>query len=349
MNQHRLVPNDANEWSVLILDESSADRLLLRTALQRVGTARYQVYESADCQEAESILPQARPDVILLDYIFPTQRGTNPLLCDGIQCMQTLRELQPEATFLIITRQGDEGAAVRALKAGAADYLIKDQVLHDPVRLDRAVQAAIYTKRLERENQRILETLRQRNLDLERLNKKLWELSYTDELTGYYNRRYISSRLEEEISRSLRYGMPLSIVLTDLDHFKQINDTHGHLAGDRALQAVANLIRAALRDTDLIGRFGGEEFLLILTNTDMAGAEIFCNRLRERLEHHPIVLGDSIITLTASFGIATLSDQCGNSFQLLRSADQNLYRAKAEGRNRVVAGWSYAFPPAASA
>jgi diguanylate cyclase (GGDEF)-like protein len=109
------------------------------------------------------------------------------------------------------------------------------------------------------------------------------------------------------------------------------------------------LIRAALRDTDLIGRVGGEEFLLILTNTDLAGAEIFCNRLRERLEHHPILLGDTIITLTASFGVSTLSEHCGNSFQLLRTADQNLYRAKAEGRNRVVAGWSTSFPAAASA
>jgi diguanylate cyclase (GGDEF)-like protein len=326
------------ELCVLILDESSADRFQIRTALVRQGTARYHVYECADCQEARDLVLRHRPDAVLLDNRLPGHTGPGS---DGITCMQELAHNQPDAAFIIITRQGDEATAVRAMKAGATDYLVKDQVLYDPVRIDRAVQAAVYTKRLERENQHILETLRQRNLELERLNKKLWDLSHTDDLTGYFNRRYITSRLEEEIARSVRYELPLSIVLMDLDHFKAINDTYGHLAGDRALQTVAHLVRAALRDTDLIGRFGGEEFLLILTNTELPGAEAFCNRLRERLQHHPIYLGETVLCMTASFGVSAVGPTRNTSLELLRTADQNLYRAKAEGRNRVVAG-----PPA---
>lgn len=321
------------ELRLLIIDESSADRFLLRTALQRAGTARYQVFECADPALASEMVARYSPDAIILDYRLADR--------DGVQLAQELAKLVPEAAFLIITRQGDEAAAVRAMKAGASDYLVKDQVLYDPVRIDRAVQAAVYTKTLERENQRILETLQQRNLELEQANRKLWELSHTDELTGYFNRRYISARLDEEIARSLRYKMPLSIVLADLDHFKRINDTYGHLAGDRALQSVAHLIRSALRDTDLIGRFGGEEFLLILTNTDIVGATNFCHRLCERIEHHPICIGETVLCLTASFGVSSLSDHLNTAPDLIRAADQNLYQAKAEGRNRVVAGSNF--------
>ncbi|HMP60762.1 MAG TPA: diguanylate cyclase [Gemmatales bacterium] len=317
------------ELRILIVDESSADRLLLRTALLR-GTSRYQIFEAAEGGSAVDLTQRYRPDAIILDYRLPGQ--------DGISLMTELSKLHSDGAFLIITRQGDEAAAVRAMKSGAADYLVKDQVLRDPIRLDRAVQAAVYTKSLERENERILEALRQRNLELEQLNKKLWVMSHTDELTSYFNRRYIQARLDEEILRSSRYKLPLSIVLVDLDHFKRINDTYGHLAGDRALQAVAHLIRSALRDTDLIGRFGGEEFLLILTNTDLPGAAVFCHRLCERIQHHPICVGETMLSMTASFGIAALSDHHKTATELLRIADKNLYRAKEAGRNRVVAG-----------
>lgn len=318
-----------NELRILLVDESAADRLLLRTALLRAGTGRYQILEAADAATAVELTQRYRPDAIIIDYRLPGQ--------DGISLMKELSSRHRDGAFLIITRQGDELTAVQAMKDGARDYLIKDYVLHDPLRLDRAVEWAVYTRNLERENERLLEAYRQRNVELEQANKRLAEISNTDELTGYSNRRHIQSRLDEEISRSVRYKMPLSIVLVDLDHFKRINDTYGHLAGDRALQAVAHIIRSALRESDLIGRFGGEEFLLILPNTDLAGATTFCHRLCERIQHHPICIGETMLSLTASFGVAALSEETKTATQLLRLADQNLYRAKKLGRNRVVA------------
>ncbi len=317
------------EVRILIVDESSADRFLLRTALIKAGLTRYQIFECSDAATAMDLAQRYSPDAILLDYRLPTE--------DGISIIPKLSAVCPDAAFLIITRQGDEAAAVRAMKTGASDYLVKDQVLYDPIRIDRAVQSAIYLKSLERENSRILEALRQRNLELEQLTSRLWELSHTDELTGFFNRRFITQRLEDEMHRAQRYHMPLSIVIMDLDYFKRVNDTYGHLAGDRALQTVAQLIRSALRDTDLIGRWGGEEFMLILTNTDNHGAITFCNRLCERIRHHPICIGETVLCLTSSFGVASLSEDMKKTEDLVRRADHNLYRAKAMGRDCVVA------------
>ena len=317
------------EVRILIVDESSADRFLLRTALHKAGVTRYQIFECSDAVTALELNQRYHPDAILLDYRLPTE--------DGISIIPKLATQSPDAAFLIITRQGDEAAAVRAMKIGASDYLVKDQVLYDPIRIDRAVQSAIYTKSLERENERILEALRQRNVELEQLTSRLWELSHTDELTGFFNRRFITQRLDSEMQRAMRYHMPLSIVIMDLDYFKRVNDTYGHLAGDRALQSVAQLIRAALRDTDLIGRWGGEEFMLILTNTDSSGAITFSNRLCERLRHHPICIGETVLCLTTSIGVASLTEDMKKSEDLIRLADNNLYRAKAMGRDCVVA------------
>ena len=320
----------AGELSVLLVDESSADRFLMRTALLRARTARYQIYEGADVHTARELARRYRLDAVLLDFHLAD--------CDAVACMEALVILQPELAFIIVTRQGDEASAVRAMKAGSAEYLIKDQVLYDPTHLDRAVQSAIYTKRLERENRLIIETLRTKNLELEQLNKKLWEMSHTDELTACFNRRYITSRLEEEIYRGLRYNLPLSVVMMDLDHFKRVNDTYGHLAGDQLLQHVAHTLKTTLRETDLVGRFGGEEFLLLLPNTDQDGAEVICNRLREQLASQPVPVGDRKLSITASFGIARLGKECNSAPALLKGSDQNLFRAKALGRNCVVSG-----------
>ena len=326
-----MTPCPVAQLRVLLADESGPDRLLMRTALTRSGQAQYELFEAAEAAAALQSATSHRLDAILLDDRLPG--------ADVNACLESLAKQLEDVAILMITGQGDVEVAVRALKAGAADYLIKDDVLRNPAHLDRAVRRAIYAKRLERENQRLMKTLRDRNQELERLNRRLWEMSHTDVLTGFYNRRFITSRLEEEIARSHRYHLPLSVVLSDLDHFKEINDHYGHLVGDQVLQTVGQLFRNGLRDTDLIGRYGGEEFMLILTNTERSGAAAFCNRLRESLERTPIAVADgAIIHLTASFGVADYSVGNAAAQDLLRIADQNLYLAKAQGRNRVVLG-----------
>jgi len=324
-----MTPAPVAQLRVLLVDDCGPDRVLMRRALTRSGQAVYELFESSDAEGALQLATSHRLDAILLDYRLPAM--------DGLACLDQLARQLEDVAMLVVTGQGDEAAAVRALKAGAADYLIKDDVLHNPSHLERAVREAVYTKRLERENSRLLKTLRERNQELERLNRRLWEMSHTDVLTGFYNRRFITTRLDEEIARSHRYHLPLSLVLVDLDHFKQINDQYGHLVGDQVLQMVGKHFRSGLRDTDLMGRYGGEEFMLILTNTEREGATIFCNRLRQSLETTPIVVAESgELHLTASFGIAGYTFKNESVEDMVRTADQNLYLAKAQGRNRVV-------------
>ncbi len=184
---------------------------------------------------------------------------------------------------------------------------------------------------------RLLHDAEKRIAELEARNRRLLRLSHTDELTGYVNRRAILERLQTEIARGVRYHSPLSIALLDLDHFKEINDRYGHLAGDAVLQAVASLFRRCQRDTDLVGRYGGEEFLVVLPNTDRHGAELFCLRLRDQLQKHPVRFGPQTLHVTASFGVAELGVGVATAEDLLEHADRNLYAAKAQGRNRVVA------------
>ncbi len=322
-----------DDVTLVLVGENSTERSLLAGILQRSTMFRCQVFEANDLETATELTRRCRPDVIILDSIIPYGH----IRQEAVMSMRHLLRFQTEQAFIILAREEDQAAAVYALQEGASDYLLIDQIQHDPVYLYRAIKNAVQRKQLEREFARTVELLRQRNGELEMLNQQLWKLSHTDELTGYFNRRHIVSRMEEEISRGLRYEMPLSVVLADIDHFKRINDSFGHLTGDRALQTIADLFRSKLRESDLIGRFGGEEFLLILPHTDLSGAEAFCHRLRDHVEKHPLQLSDQSITMTASFGVSTLSPEVDTSQKLLRIADRNLYRAKYLGRNRVVA------------
>jgi two-component system cell cycle response regulator len=175
-------------------------------------------------------------------------------------------------------------------------------------------------------------------LDNARLSQRLHELSTLDGLTRQLNHRVIYDRLTEELDRARRYKYPLSVVLCDFDHFKEINDTHGHLAGDAVLREGAAVLRSCLRSTDLLGRYGGEEFLAVLPQVDLGSARMAAERLRLGLERSPVRLADGIeVRITASFGVADRDELAGTpSGDLLVSlADRRLYEAKAAGRNRV--------------
>ena len=165
------------------------------------------------------------------------------------------------------------------------------------------------------------------------------EISRTDALTGIHNRRSILELLEKELARTRRHGPPLSVVILDLDHFKQINDTHGHPTGDRVLQQAAHLIQKSIRQCDAVGRFGGEEFLLLLPDTTLEGAHALAERCRARLAAEYIADDNGIpFTISGSFGLAC-NQQCLDlpSGNLIKAADDALYRAKHGGRNRVEA------------
>ncbi len=165
----------------------------------------------------------------------------------------------------------------------------------------------------------------------------------TDPLTGVYNRRFMEQRLAEEVSKARRYCFQLSILLFDLDRFKQINDRYGHQAGDQVLSEISTVVKEQLRDSDLLSRYGGEEFLVIAPNTGPAEAALLAERLRARIEANVFLrerkeANGRGLNLTVSIGLASFDDDSATEETLIGTADRNLYRAKGEGRNRVVGG-----------
>lgn len=161
-------------------------------------------------------------------------------------------------------------------------------------------------------------------------------LSVTDDLTQLYNSRYLNQVLRRESKRASRSGRPLSLLFVDLDGFKEVNDTHGHLAGSGALVEAADVIRRSARETDVVSRFGGDEFALILPDTGSEGAAAVGDRVRERIAEHRFLAGDGLdIHLTVSVGVATLPDVAASAEELVKAADAAMYRVKASGKNGV--------------
>jgi len=177
-------------------------------------------------------------------------------------------------------------------------------------------------------------------IDLRRIDVLEAE-NITDALTKVYNRRYLDRRLDEEVVRSKRYSLDLSILMIDIDHFKRINDTYGHQTGDITLNKLCILIKAVLRDLDVIARYGGEEFMVICTNTAIDGAALVAERLRRLVESHQFEItnssgGSLTFQISISIGAAGISASIDSKKKLVQAADEALYRAKAEGRNRVI-------------
>lgn len=168
-------------------------------------------------------------------------------------------------------------------------------------------------------------------------HEEIYRLTILDGLTGIHNRRFLLEFLEREIARAARHDRPLALAMVDLDHFKVVNDTYGHLAGDSVLKAVARLMETEVRREELLARYGGEEFALVLPETTSAGATAFCERLRETIADHSFLFDDQEIRVTVSIGVAGLAPGADIA-ALIRAADQQLYNAKKRGRNRVESG-----------
>jgi diguanylate cyclase (GGDEF)-like protein len=183
----------------------------------------------------------------------------------------------------------------------------------------------------------------------EQIQRRLWESATQDSLTGAYNRTYFRERLAHDVHHALRHNRPLSLALLDVDHFKRINDTYGHLAGDSVLKKLARVLEETTRDEDLVARWGGEEFAIIYRDADAAHGTICCERLRRVIEKTTFLCDGQSIPVTASVGLATLDrGNLPSADALVQAADEYLYAAKRNGRNRVESSLTNRPPPSAA-
>jgi len=291
---------------VLISEDSHVVRQVLRFHLEQHG---FDIVESSDGVEAVRLAAVHQPSVILLGVEL-----------DGIGGFEALARLKADPSLadtpvLFITGHTDTSDLVEGLQLGAHDYLRKPC---EPAEVIARVRAAARMKRLQDE-------LRQRNAELDRISR-------SDPLTGLANRRHLDEQLAAHIASALRHDHEVSIALIDVDHFKVINDTFGHGSGDDVLCEVARRLRSVARTEDIVGRWGGEEFLVILPFSDADASMQISERFREAIASRPMLTDDNdVITVTVSIGCAT-----GTDGELVERADLALYAAKERGRNRTV-------------
>ena len=309
---HSLEPaGDSPSGHVLIADDDAMFRRILQTWLESWG---YRVIIAKDGAQAWSILQHEHPpELLILDWVMPGIDGTE--LCRRIR----ERQRSPYQYILLATGKDDKRDVVMGLEAGADDYLTKP--------FDRNELRA----RL-RVGRRIL-TLQQ---DLINARDELRFQATHDVLTGIWNRGAVLDLLHRELERAARAKTSTSVLMLDLDHFKKINDTFGHLTGDVVLREVANRIVHSVRSYDLVGRYGGEEFLIVLPACNEAEVEQSASRIRLAIASAPILTASSEIPVTASIGATVLAGAAAASEkEMLLAADKALYEAKNGGRNRV--------------
>lgn len=292
---------------VLVVEDSAIDRHLLRSWLAGEGV---EITEASDAAAAQALCLSHPPDLVLLDLSLPD--------CSGIELLERLKSdtLTSSLPVIVVSGTSSTEEKVRVLEAGAVDFVMKP---YDAVELRARVYAALRSKAAR---------------------DMLEHRAYFDGLTGLANRLALDERLRSEWGQHIRRQTPLSLLMGDIDHFKRINDQHGHAVGDDVLRAVAARVREAVRDTDFAARYGGEEFVVIAPDCDDQGARMIAERMRAAVCDRPIGRGSSAVLVTMSVGLAATDDlfEPTSAAILLDRADAALYDAKAAGRN-LVRGW----------
>ena len=301
--------------AILLAEDDPVTRMLMTRFLKKAG---YEVDAVADGTEALEHMTKHYYPFLVTDWEMPEM--------DGIELCKAVRNLQLDGYVyaLLLTARNAKEHIIAGLEAGADDYLVKP--VHEPeliARLNtgRRILALEHSLRAANERNRIL--------------------SITDALTGAFNRRYMMEQLPRELERCRRYANPLSVIMCDVDHFKQVNDVKGHSAGDDVLQQfVARMQRSIRATSDWVARLGGEEFLIVLPETGFQGAMIVAEKIRAIMTSVPFVTREGDVVATSSFGVASTElhgpDLAMKSETLIRAADQCLYTSKQSGRNRAT-------------
>jgi two-component system cell cycle response regulator len=305
---------------ILIVDDSATPRLVLKRELEAMG---HECVVAEDGVEGWEILEQIDPDVVISEWMMPRMDGDE--FCRRVRA----RTSAPYAYFILHTSLDDRQHVVAGMQAGADDYLTK------PFDREELASRLIAAQRVTGLHRRIAA----QQAELERLNSALFEDSRSDALTGLGNRRGQDEDLEILAARAERYGHPFSVALFDIDRFKALNDTAGHLVGDDVLRSIARAVVEQGRRGDTFYRYGGEELLVVYPEQMLETAAIAAERMRDIIESlgipHPGLEPGSVVTVSA--GIACYEQGTGDDVaKLLKRADGALYSAKEGGRNRVV-------------
>ncbi|MGI8510519.1 MAG: diguanylate cyclase [Gemmatimonadaceae bacterium] len=310
---------DERPRRILVVDDHPDNIMVLRARLEARG---YLVESAEDGQEALEKIYASPPDLVLLDVMMPK--------IDGMEVARRVKSDRslPFIPVIMQTALDSTESMVQGLDAGADDYISKPINFKE---LEARVKSLLRIQALQKE-------LEERERQLSEANDQLLAMSRTDALTGLDNRRHLGERLHEMWEHAQRLHEPLALVMCDIDHFKRVNDEHGHQAGDAVLQQFATVLKAEAREIDRIGRYGGEEFVLILPGTVLDAAVTFADRLRAAVETHVFTFGDGeTLRRTMSCGVAAWPHpRIDDQEALIRAADEALYVAKETGRNRVI-------------
>jgi two-component system, cell cycle response regulator len=303
----------AANYRVLVVDDSPVSRKLVEQALE---AGAYSLLFAKNCTEALELFRRHPPSIVLTDWMMPDFSGLE--LCERIRA-----EAQREYIYIImLSAKAEKDNVVKGLAAGADDYLTKP---FDPGELLARVGVGCRTVELHRE--------------IDAKNRLLEEMAHTDVLTALPNRRALEDWAGRQLRGAARHGFPFWVVAADLDSFKDINDSYGHDAGDVVLQKFAEILRNNTRASDICGRMGGDEFVLVITHVEEEYIQSTVNRLREELAALQFPFGGGHVSTTASFGIAGFHGAEAPAFSaLMQQADKALYAAKRAGGNQVKIG-----------
>jgi two-component system cell cycle response regulator len=305
-----------NEFPILIAEDNLVSRKRLELLLRKEG---YEVASAENGKRAFELFRSSFFPIVITDWMMPEMDG--PELCRAIRGAHT----RGYVFIILLTAKESKDDIVSGLESGADDYLKKP---FDDAELKARLKTGIRILKLEQ--------------SLKQAAEKVRRLSITDPLTGCYNRGYLNQHLERELKRAKRYQKPLSVVLCDIDHFKEINDTYGHQAGDKVLKKFVKFISGSIRhDLDWIVRYGGEEFIIVLPETDLSGASIVAQRLCSKLPQITMAVQHKKLHITASFGatgFTSLNYKSISPKTIISAADRFLYDSKKGGRNRVTSG-----------
>jgi two-component system, cell cycle response regulator len=304
------VPASEPAPRVLIADDDHVSRQYVAALLRKQGMA----VELAE--DGPTALARARDldlDIVLLDLLMPG--------LDGLDCCRLIKGITREEFLpvMLLTSKSDADSRINGLRIGADDYVTKP---FDERELLARINNLLRLKRMHD--------------NINQARARLEQLAIQDELTGLFNYRYLHTRLSEEFKRSERYRDPLACVMLDIDYFKRVNDLCGHDAGDAVLRETAQRLRGAVREIDVVTRYGGEEFLLVLPSTNFSGALSVADRVWRSVGGAPFALPSGPSRVTISVGVAVFpSRDIKTKDQLIRAADKALYQAKADGRDRI--------------